>query len=199
MSLDTGSERFRGCMSSFLTAYRTNSLPKEDLVKRRRENIDWFSSLRFKKVHDLREDQIADILSRCEVSYFIDRTGRYDDPAVSIIRDNPHVTVSSFLISMIRSGTISMADYDLEIKGMDGSVKTELVSMIAPCKFVPMDDFTLHTFEYLGICDLSDMFMSYMRFGISCKRILEELQRAGILRADLSTVTEFLYHCFDQF
>ncbi len=199
MSLDTSDGRFLDCVRSFVTAYRTNSLAHEEMIVRRRENVKWFADLRFKRVYDLREDQIADILGRCEVSYYSDRTDRYDDPAVRIMGSNSHVRVASFLISMIRNRTFSMSDYELEIEGMDGAVRTELISMVAPDRYVPMDEFTLTLFQRLGMCDYSDSFMSYMRFQSAAAKIVSALQEAGILRADLSTATEFLYHMYQTF
>lgn len=197
MTLDVSDPGFQEFVRRFVFTYRTNALNSCDMIARRRENVKWFSELRFRRVYDLRKDQIADILGRCEVSYFSDRTARYDDPAVSIITDNTHVRVSSYLVSMIRNRTFSMSDYELEIKGMDGAVRTELISMIAPENYVPMDEFTLAIFKHLGMCDYSDSFMSYMRFLSAAKRITAALQEAGILRADLSTATEFLYHAFN--
>ncbi len=194
MSLDTSDARFLEYVRRFVFAYRTNALASCDMVARRRENTAWFGSLYFRRVYDLRDDQIADILGRCEVSYFSDRTDRYDDPAVKIIASNSHVRISSFLVSMIHNRTFSMSDYELEIEGMDGAVRTELISMVSPGNNVPMDEFTLSVFEHLGMCDYSDTFMSYMRFVSAAKRIAGVLQENGILRADLVTATEFLYY-----
>ncbi len=199
MSIDTSDGLFREFVRRFVFAYRTNALSSCDMVVRRRENIAWFGGLYFRRVYDLRDDQIADILSRCEVSYFSDRTDRYDDPAVRIIASNSHVRIASFLVSMIRNRTFSMSDYELGIEGMDGAVRTELISLVSPDKYVPMDEFTLSVFERLGMCDYSDTFMSYMRFLSAAKRIAAALQEAGILRADLTTATEFLYYTSQTF
>lgn len=184
------------CIRKFIFQYRTNGLQKNEMIRRRRSCIEWFASLHYRRVYDLREDQISEILSKCDESYFADCTDAYDDPLYSILRDNAHVTVSNFLISLIRNKSLSMSVYEQDIKGMSGGMKTEIVSMINPDSFVAYDYFTRAAAEYLKLPSYSETFIRYMRFLDLSKELAVKLQNAGILRADLRTVSEFLLFVF---
>lgn len=187
------------CVRKFVFLYRTNGLGKLEMVARRRSSLQWFSKLYFRRVYDLTEKQISEILSYCDESFFADYTDAYDDPLYAILEKNPHSAVSGFIILLIRNKTFSMTDYDRDIKGMTPGMKTEILSMAEPSKFVAYDYFTKAATEYMGMPSYSESYFRYLRFLDLCREIAVKLQNAGILRADLVTVSEFLLFVFQEY
>lgn len=189
---------FEEAVRRFVLLYRTNGLSRNDMVRRRRECIQWFSSLRFKRVHDLRPEQMEELLSKADESFFLDYTDSYDDPAPLIVKDNLHGRLSSFLILLVRNKVLSRSEYDEPFRHMGPGIKTELAAMIDPSRYVAMDRFGRDAMKHLGLGPFEDGYLGYMNFLSGCRSIAESLQKAGILRADLSTASEFLLVVFSE-
>lgn len=196
--MDGSGDPFEEAARRFVFLYRTNGLSKNEMVRRRRECIQWFSSLRFKRVYDLKPHQIEEILSKTDASYFADYNDSYEDPASMIIRDNLHGRLSSFLILLVRNRILSRSEYDEPFKHMNCGIKTELAAMIDPSMYVAKDVFSEDAMKYLGFTGFGDSYLGYINFLAECRKMAESLQKAGILRADLSTVSEFLLVVFSE-
>ncbi len=184
--------KIQDSVHAFVSAYRIGSLKNNELIAFTRESVQWFSEFKFRKVYELEEKVIWEMLNRCESVYFTDLTGSYDDIGSIILDKNNRGELGSYILRIASNGMLPRSEYERYLKKMDYDVKTELASRICPSNNIPYNMFTKAATTYLGMGPYYDSFPAYRTYVMDCTKLIEQLTIAGIVRADLHTVYEFL-------